>query len=97
MNWSKWSFKLLVYVFVINLSIAFITVYYPNFSGESSSSVFVRNIFILTLAQWIFIIFGLGLSILSIKHKEKRGFKFYLALIGHPTFVILNLLSAVYG
>lgn len=89
-NYKKWSFKLLIYLIVINFVVAYLVF---NFTiGLHDTNKFQQNINILSLITNLILIAGIILTFLSIKNKEAKNYQFYFSIIGYPIFIILTFL-----
>ncbi|WP_299122196.1 hypothetical protein [uncultured Tenacibaculum sp.] len=90
-NYKKWSFKLLLYLIIINIVVAYLVF---NFAiGLHDSSRFNQNIGTLSIIGNLILLAGIVLTILSIVNKEKKNYQFYISIIGYPIFIILTFLS----
>lgn len=90
-NYKKWSFRLLIYLIIINITVAYLVVNYAV--GIHDEGHFKRNIRILDLVGIVILIIGVVLTILSIKNKEEKNYQYYAAIIGYLFFTIMALLS----
>ena len=90
-KYKKWSFRLLIYLIIINVLVAYLVM---NFAvGFHDTGRFEQNIGILSLVANLILIVGIVFTILSIKNKEGKNYQFYFSVIGYPIFLVLTLLS----
>ena len=90
-KYKKWSFRLLIYLIVINVLVAYLVM---NFAvGFHDVGRFEQNIGILSIVANLILIVGIVFTVLSIKNKEGKNYQFYLSVIGYPIFLVLTLLS----
>ncbi|GAB4161553.1 MAG: hypothetical protein Tsb0033_19220 [Winogradskyella sp.] len=90
-KYKKWSFRLLIYLIIINALVAYLVM---NFAiGFHDIERFEQNIGILSLVANLILIVGIVFTILSIKNKEGKNYQFYFSVIGYPIFLVLTLLS----
>lgn len=90
-NYTKWSFRLFLYLVITNTAIAYLVINYAV--GIHDSKIFERNIGTLSIVSNLILLVGIILTILSIANKEKRDYQFYISIIGYPLFLITTLLS----
>lgn len=90
-KYKKWSFRLLIYLIIINVLVAYLVM---NFAvGFHDVGRFEQNIGILSLVANLILIVGILFTILSIKNKEQKNYQYYFSIIGYPIFLILTLVS----
>ena len=90
-KYKKWSFRLLIYLIIINVLVAYFVI---NFAvGLHDVGRFEQNIGILSLVANLILIVGIVFTILSIKNKEHKNYQYYFSIIGYPIFLIMTLLS----
>ncbi|MFD1015505.1 hypothetical protein [Winogradskyella rapida] len=90
-KYKKWSFRLLIYLIVINVLVAYLVM---NFAvGFHDVGRFEQNIGILSIVANLILIVGIVFTVLSIKNKEGKNYQFYFSVIGYPIFLVLTLLS----
>lgn len=89
-NYKKWAFKLLIYLIIINITVAYLVFNYAV--GIHDAGRFQQNIMILALVGNIILIVGTVLTILSIKNKEEKNYQYYASVIGYGLFIILTVL-----
>jgi DMSO/TMAO reductase YedYZ heme-binding membrane subunit len=90
-NYKKWSFKLLIYLILINVAIAYLV--YNLAVGFNDMEVFNRNTTILSIIASIILVVGIILTILSIRNKETKNYQYYFSIIGYPIFIFFTVLS----
>ena len=90
-NYKKWSFKLLIYLVLINITIAYLV--FNLVVGLNDMGVFNRNTTILSVLATLLLIIGITLTILSIKNKEEKNYQYYFSIIGYPIFIVISILS----
>jgi len=93
MRYTKWAFRLLIYVIVINMAIAFLVASYADFGVEVNNLRFTQKILIMTLLQWACLFAGLVMVVLSFLKEKIRNWKFYLSAIGHGFVLLVNLIT----
>lgn len=89
-NYKKWAFKLLIYLIIINITVAYLVFNYAV--GIHDAGRFQQNIMILALVGNIILIVGTVLTILSIKNKEEKNYQYYASVIGYLLFIVLTVL-----
>lgn len=80
-NYKKWAFKLLLYIIIINICVAFL----PFFTHS-------LNILVLSIIADILFLTGVGLTIASIKNKEEKDYQYYFSITGYPILIVLFVL-----
>jgi len=101
-NYKKWSFKFLMYIILLNFLIAFMV------ANTTSLKVQVEgygipndnsglNLLVLTVLTNFLFLAGIVLTMLSIKNKEAKNYQYKFSIWGYPIFIILTLISMVFG
>lgn len=90
-NYKKWSFKLFLYLIIINIVVTYLVINFAT--GLHDSSRFNQNIGLLSIVGNLILLIGVVLTILSIVNKEEKNYQFYISIIGYPIFIILTFLS----
>lgn len=93
-NYRKRAVKLLLYAVIINLGIFYFTANFLSFSTEDTSPN--RNILILSLGQWLFLILGGYYAYLSVKRDEPNDWNRKIAVWGIGLLVIFSLLPLLF-
>ncbi|WP_417861412.1 hypothetical protein [Winogradskyella sediminis] len=99
-NYRTWSFRFLIYLFLLNLLVAYIIATSTTLMIESegyekpanNSDLILSIIVVLTN---IFLISGIILTVLSIIKKEKKDYKYIVSIIGYSIFLIITILSLI--
>ena len=85
-NYRKWSFKLLIYLFILNI---ILVVKILNSSGFFLSSK-TEAIFFYTAALIdLLFVAGIILTLLSIVRKEKKDYRYWVSVIGYPLLILI--------
>ncbi|MEP5933479.1 MAG: hypothetical protein ABJ218_00025 [Winogradskyella arenosi] len=90
-KYKKWSFRLLIYLIVINVLVAYLVMNFAIVFHDVGR--FEQNIGILSIVANLILIVGIVFTVLSIKNKEGKNYQFYFSVIGYPIFLVLTLLS----
>lgn len=90
-NYKNWSFRLLIYLIFFNLAIAYIVLNYVE--GLHDPHIFSRNIIILSIITNLMLVAGVVLTILSIKSKEEKNYKYYISIIGFSGIILFRIFS----
>jgi len=101
-NYKKWSFKFLIYIILLNFLIAFIvantTTFKVQIEGyETANDNSDLNLLVLTILTNLLFIAGIVLTMLSIKNKEVKNYQYKFSIWGYPIFIILTLISVLFG
>ncbi len=85
-NYKKWAYKFIIYLFLLNILVAFMVV-----RGN------YRPLAIIICAQLanLLLVAGTVLIILSVQNKEQKNYQYYVSIIGYPIFIILTCISLV--
>lgn len=90
-NYKRWSFRFLIYYFLVNAVIIYQTINFANgFDDAERFNLFLNLISI--IASFI-LLTGSVLTILSVLKKESKNYQYYLSVIAYPIIIILNVLS----
>lgn len=92
-KYKKWSFRLLIYLIIINVLAAYLVINFVD--GFHDIGRFEQNIGILSLMTNLILIIGIVFTVLSIKKKEQKNYQYYFSIIGYPIFLIMTLVSMV--
>jgi len=90
-NYKKWSFKFLIYVVLLNVLIAYLTVTTPIGLGDNGEMLSVR-VSILSLLILGLLVSGIVLTIMSVKNKEEKNYQYKVSIYGYPIFILINLI-----
>lgn len=92
-NFKKWSFRLLMYLIIINVAIAYLVINYMV--GFHDPNIFNRNVLILSMVANLILLAGIILTIFVVKNKEHKNYQYYFSVIGYPIFILLTILSSI--
>lgn len=81
-NYAKWAYKLLVYLFILNL-----LSFYMTYKGSYAPATIV----FFNLLNYLFLISGSVLTLISILNKEKKNNQYYISMIGYSVFLIIQI------
>jgi hypothetical protein len=103
-NYRKWSFKFLIYIILLNFLVAFMvykvmmeTTLIIQLEGyEKPENYNLIYIQILNILISLLFIAGLVLTILSIKNREVKDYKYKTSIYGYSIFIILTILINLY-
>lgn len=90
-NYKRWAFRLLIYVVLFNLAIGYLVINYAH--GFHDEEIFSRNVLIFSIITSLLLVTGIVLTILSIKNKEEKDYKYYSSIIGFSILILMRLLS----
>lgn len=90
-NYRKWSFRLLIYTIITNLTIFWLTIDYIEIIHDEST--YTRNIGILEIANYILIALGCLLTYLGYKNNEEKDYKMRSSIIGFSILIGLTILA----
>lgn len=91
-NFKKWAFHFIIWVFIINIISFYLTVNYVNISGVENNTGL--TIFFFAILASILLLLGIIFIIISTIKKEKRNYQFWISVIGVVLFGILPLVSS---
>ena len=89
--YKKWSFRLLLYLIIINMTSFYMIANYAD--GFDNAEKLTQNLKIISILGNLFLLIGTILSILSIAKKEEKNYQYYISIIGYPFFILLTLIS----
>jgi polyferredoxin len=89
-NYRSWSFRFLIYILLLNVLIIYLTITLIDLDSHIEN-YYIRML-VLSAMIWFLLIAGVVLTILSVKNKEKKDYKFHLSVYGYPAYTILNIL-----
>lgn len=92
-NFKKWSFKLLVYVIIINLVIAYLVARFMPLIHNVET--FNLRLLILGIVANVLWLIGLVLMILSVVKKETKNYQYYFSVLGYPLYIIFTMSSTL--
>lgn len=90
-NYKSWAFRLLIYFIIFNLVIAYYLINYGHLIFDSE--IFNRKIILFSIISYLILITGIVLTLLSIKNKEQKDYKYYTSIIGFSIMVFGHLSS----
>jgi hypothetical protein len=99
-NYKKWSFKFLIYIILLNILIAFMVANLVNQTGlviqlegyEEPKNYTGMYVLILNIVINLLFIAGVILTILSLKNKEEKDYKYKFSIYGYPIFILLSVI-----
>lgn len=83
-NHKKWAYKIFIYVLLLNILVAYMVV---------RSTYEPLAILTCSLLATLLLIFGIALTIMSIKNKEERNYQYHVSIWGYSIFIILTIIS----
>jgi heme/copper-type cytochrome/quinol oxidase subunit 3 len=97
-NFRNWSFRFLIYLFLLNVLVAYIiattttlTIELEGYEKPTNNSDIILSI--LVILTNILLISGIILTALSVVKKEKKDYKYIISIIGYSIFLIIGILS----
>lgn len=93
-NFKKWAFHFMIWIFIINVISFYLTISYTSIFNEGDNTAEVLFYFgilgtVLLLLSLIFIIFS------TIK-KEKKNYQYWISIVGLVIFGILPILGSLF-
>ena len=99
-NYRKWAFKFLIYVVLLNILVAYmvanaavstnVVITLDGFETPKNTSI--QYVGFLSLLGNVLFIAGIVLTILSVKSKEEKDYKYKVSIWGYPIFLIVTLI-----
>lgn len=83
-NYKKWAYKVFLYMFLMNILVAFMVI-----RGNYHPYAIVGCSWLATL----FLLLGILLTLVSIKNKEEKTYKYHVCVWGYPIFLVLTIIS----
>ena len=91
MGYKKWAYKCFIYVVILNILIAFLTLQSTPFKS------YALAIIIGAIAAFVINLIGIILGIVSYARNEAGDFKKILGLWGNIGFLVLGFLLQTFG
>ena len=91
-NYRSWSFRLLVYVLLLNAVTMYLTIKFTPLVHDSER-FYIRMLLLSVLALILFIT-GVILTVLSVNNKEDKDYKYKISIYGYPIFFIVSVLAS---
>ncbi len=92
-TYATWSFRLLIYLIVINIASFFIVVNYDKFLTNTDEILRIGRI--LGIIGNVFFAVGLICTVISIVKKEKRNYLYFVSIIVYPIILLLFLINKI--
>lgn len=89
-NYKRWAFKLLMYLVVLNVAVAYLVVNFAE--GWHDSVRFNQNMFIFSIIGTVIHFAGVIFTILSIVKKEEKNYQYYISIIGYIFFTVSSII-----
>ena len=92
-NYRSWSFRLLIYVLLLNLVTMYLTIQFIPFVHDGER-FYIRMLILSVLAMLLFIA-GVILTIFSVRNKEKKDYKYKVSVYGYPIFFLISIIVPI--
>lgn len=92
-NYRSWSFRLLIYVLLLNLLAMYLTIQFIPFIHDEER--FLTRMLILSALAMLLFIAGVILTIFSVRNKEKKDYKYKVSVYGYPTFFLISIIVPI--
>ncbi len=91
-NFKSWSFRLLIYLLIINIVVFYMVVNFDD--GFDNSEKFNQNLYILSMIGNLILLIGVVLTIFSVVKREEKNYQYYTSVIGYPIIMIISFLMS---
>ena len=100
-NFKHWSFRLFIYLIILNILIVYSLIKTPVFGSLNGKNESLENlnagILIFSILSFLLLIVGVILTVLSMVNKEERNYQFYVSIIGYPVYIVAALILTISG
>ncbi|MFY7671958.1 hypothetical protein ACOSP6_12805 [Tenacibaculum sp. MEBiC06402] len=93
-NYKNWSFRLLIYVILLNTVIAYLITAYQSFA-DKPDVFYLKKLPLALLTSLLFAV-GIVFTVLSVNNKEEKDYKYYISVYGYPIFIIFTILTSLF-
>lgn len=90
-NYKQWSFRLFIYLIVINIITYREVVYFASFPGNDAMTSRMNFIAIISFGFWLT---GIILTVMSYVKKEKRDYQYKVSVWGFAVFTLATIIAS---
>jgi hypothetical protein len=90
-NYKQWSFRLFVYLIVINIITYYEVVNYVSFPGNAAMASRMNFIAIISFG---FCLTGTVLTVMSYVKKEERNYQYHVSIWGFSVYTLATIIAS---